>query len=62
MNREEIILSLFLDLSFVKYFQRFMQDEFWKIYKIPEENDLKEMFNDFINYNYEINEREKNNF
>ena len=37
MNKEEIISSLFLDLSFVKYFQRFKHDEFRKIYKLPQD-------------------------
>ena len=59
MSKEEIIFSLFFDLSFVKYFQRFKLDEFRKIYKITEEKDLKEIFNDLINYNYEIDEKGK---
>ena len=59
VNNNEIIFSLFIDLSFNKYIKRFKHDEFRKKYEISEKKDLKEIYNDLINYKYEINEKEK---
>jgi len=60
MNNNEIIFSLIIDLSFNKYIKKFKHDEFRKKFVISEERDLKEMFNDLINFEFEINEEEKN--
>ena len=59
MNNDEIIFSLIIDMSFVKYMKRFKHDEFRKKCKIPEEKDLLEIFNDLISCDYEIDENEK---
>ena len=59
MNNNEIIFTLFIDLSFNKYIKRFKIDELQKKYKIFEEEDIKEIYNYLINYEYEINENEK---
>ena len=59
VNNNEIIFSLFIDLSFNKYIKRFKYDEFKKKFDIPEEQNIKEIYNDIINYEYEINEKEK---
>ena len=59
MNNNEIIFSLIIDLSFNKYIKRFKYDEFRKKFEISEEKNIKELYNDIINYEYEINEKEK---
>ena len=59
LNNNEIIFSLIINLSFNKYIKRFKYDEFRKKYDISEKKDLKEIYNDLINYEYEINEKEK---
>jgi hypothetical protein len=59
MNNNEIIFSLFIYLSYNKYIKRFKYDEFIKIYKISKEKDINKIYNDIINYKYEINEKEK---
>jgi len=59
MNNNEIIFSLFIDLSFNKYIKRFKIKEFRNKYEISEEKNLEEIFNDFINIEYKINEKEK---
>ena len=59
MNNNEIIFSLFINLSYNKYIKRFKYDEFIKIYKISKEKDINKIYNDIINYKYEINEKEK---
>ena len=59
MNNNEIIYSLIIDLSFNKYIKRFKHDEIRKLLNMPEEIDLKLMFNILINIPYEINEKEK---
>ena len=59
MNKDEIIFSLFIDLSFNKYIKRFKYDEFIKIYGISKDKDINEIFDDIIKYKYEINEKEK---
>ena len=58
MDNNEIIFTLFIDLSFNKYIKRFKIDEFRKKYKISEK-DIKEIYNYLINCEYEINEKEK---
>ena len=62
MNNNEIIFSLIIDLSFNKYSKTFKYDEFRKNFKVSEEKDKKELYNDLINYEYEINEKEKKLF
>ena len=59
MNNNEIIFILIIDLSFNKYIKRFKYDEFRKKFKISEEKDIKEIYNNIKNYEYEINENEK---
>ena len=59
INNNEIIYSLIIDLSFNKYIKRFKHDEFKKKFDISEEKNIKEIYNDIINYEYEINEKEK---
>ena len=59
MNNNEIIFTLIIDLSFNKYIKRFKIDEFRKKYDISEEKDIKKIYNDLINYEYKINEKEK---
>ena len=59
MNNNEIIFSLIIDLSFNKYIKRFKYDEFRQKFELSEEKNIKELYNDIINYEYEINEKEK---
>ena len=59
MNKEEIIFSLFIDLSFNKYIKIFKYDEFIKIYEISKDKDINKIYNTLIKYKYEINEKEK---
>ena len=58
-NKNEIIFNLIIDLSVNKYIKRFKYEEFRNNFGISEEKDIKEIFNDLINYEYEINENEK---
>ena len=59
INNNEIIFILYTDLSFNKYIKRFKYDEFIKNYEISKEKDINEIYNEIINYKYEINEKEK---
>ena len=59
MNKDEIIFSLFIDLSFNKYIKIFKYDEFIKIYEISKDKDINKIYNTLIKYKYEINEKEK---
>ena len=59
MNNHEIIFSLFIDLSFNKYIKIFKYDEFINTYEISKEKDINKIYNEIINYKYEINEKEK---
>ena len=59
INNNEIIFSLIIDLSFNKYIKRFKYDEFRQKFELSEEKNIKELYNDIINYEYEINEKEK---
>ena len=59
MNDNEIIFSLILDLSFNKYIKRFKHNIFIKEFEISEEEDLKDIYNEIINSEYKINEKEK---
>ena len=59
MNKDEIIFSLFIDLSFIKYIKIFKYDEFINNYEISKEKDINKIYNEIINYKYEINEKEK---
>ena len=59
MNNNEIIFSLILDLSFNKYIKRFKHNIFIKEFEISEEEDLKDIYNEIINSEYKINEKEK---
>ena len=59
MNNNEIIFNLIIDLSLNKYIKRFKYDEFRNNFGISEEKNIKEIFNDLINYEYEINETDK---
>ena len=58
-NNNEIIFSLIIDLSFNKYIKRFKYDELRKLFDIPKEETMKNTYNKLINYEYEINEKEK---
>ena len=59
MNKDEIIFNLFIDLSFNKYIKRYKYDEFINKYEILNEKDINKLYNNIINYKYEINEKEK---
>ena len=59
MNNNEIIFTLIIDLSFNKYIKKFKIDEFEKKFEIDEEIDLEDLYDNIINYEYEINEKEK---
>ena len=59
MNNDEIIFCVYIDLSFNKYIKRFKYDEFRNIFEISKEKDIKEIYNYLIDYEYEINEKEK---
>ena len=59
MNNNEIIFILYTDLSFNKYIKRFKYDEFIKNYEISKEKNINKIYNEIINYKYEINEKEK---
>ena len=59
MNKDEIIFSLFIDLSFNKYIKIFKYDEFIKLYEISKDKDINKIYDGLINYKYEINEKEK---
>ena len=61
INNNEIIFTLIIDLSFNKYIKRFNLYDFRKKFRISEEKDINELYNDIINYEYEINEKEKKN-
>ena len=59
LNNNEIIFTLIIDLSFNKYIKRYKHDVFKKDFKIKKEIDILNVYNDLINYEYEINEKEK---
>ena len=59
MNNNEIIFTLIIDLSFNKYIKRYKHDAFKNEFKIKKEIDILNIYNDLINYEYEINEKEK---
>ena len=59
MNNNEIIFTLIMDLSFNKYIKRYKHESFKKEFKIPKEETMKNTYNKLINYEYEINEKEK---
>ena len=59
INKDEIIFSLFIDLSFNKYIKIFKYNEFIKIYEISKDKDINKIYNTLIKYKYEINEKEK---
>ena len=54
MINNEIIYTLIIDLSFNKYIKRYKYNTFKKEFE-----DIKEIYNNLINYEYEINEKEK---
>ena len=54
MSNNEIIYTLIIDLSFNKYIKRYKYNTFKKEFE-----DIKEIYNNLINYDYEINEKEK---
>ena len=59
INNNEIIFSLIIDLSFIKYIKRFKIDEFKEKFEFSEDDDIKDIYNYLINVEYEINEKEK---
>ena len=59
MNNNEIIFILIIDLSFNKYIKRYKYDAFKKDFEISKEKDILNVYNDLINYEYEIDEKEK---
>ena len=59
INNNEIIYSLIIDLSFNKYIKRFKHDEFKKKFDISEEKNIKEIYNLLIQFEYEINVKDK---
>ena len=59
MNNNEIIFTLIMDLSFNKYIKRYKLEEFKKEFDILKEFDIKDIYNDLIYSEYEINEKEK---
>ena len=62
MNNNEIIFSLIIDLSFNKYIKRYKHESFKKEFEIPKEKSMINVYNDLINYEYEINEKEKKTY
>ena len=62
MNNNEIIFCLIIDLSFNKYIKRYKHDIFRKEFKISEIKNLKEMYDEIINYDYDINIKRKKLF
>ena len=59
MNNNEIIFTLIMDLSFNKYIKRYKHESFKEEFEMPKEETMKNIYNDLINYEYEINEKEK---
>ena len=59
MNNNEIIFALIIDLSFNKYIKRYKYDSFKKEFEIPKEAGKNNIYNKLVNYEYEINEKEK---
>ena len=59
MNNNEIIFTLIIDLSFNKYIKRYKHDSFKKDFEIPKEESMINVYNELINCEYEINEKEK---
>ena len=59
MNNNEIIFTLIMDLSFNKYIKRYKYDSFKKEFEIPKEAGINNIYNKLVNYEYEINEKEK---
>ena len=59
MNNNEIIFTLIIDLYFNKYIKRYKHDSFKKEFEIRKEESMINVYNDLINYEYEINEKEK---
>ena len=62
MNNNEIIFCLIIDLSFNKYIKRYKHDIFRKEFEISEIKNLKEMYDEIINYDYDINIKRKKLF
>ena len=60
MNNNEIIFTLIIDLSFNKYIKRYKHESFKEEFKMPKEKSMKNIYEDLINYEYEINEKKKN--
>ena len=59
MNKNENIFNIIKDLYFNKYIKRYKHDSFKKEFEIPKEKSMKNIYEDLINYEYEINEKEK---
>ena len=59
INNNEIIFSLIIDLSFNKYIKRFKIDEFKEKFEVSKNADINDIYNYLINFEYEINEKEK---
>ena len=59
MNNNEIIFTLIIDLSFNKYIKRYKHDSFKKEFEIRKEESMINVYNELINYEYEINEKVK---
>ena len=59
ISNNEIIFTLIINLSFNKYIKRFKCDEFKKKFKFSKKSDINDIYNDLINYEFEINEKEK---
>ena len=57
MNNNEIIFTLIIDLSFSKYIKRYKHESFKEEFKMPKEESMINVYNDLINYEYEINEK-----
>ena len=59
MNNNEIIFTLIIDLSFNKYIKRYKHESFKEEFEMPKEESMINVYNELINYEYEINENEK---
>ena len=59
MNNNEIIFTLIIDLSFNKYIKRYKHESFKEEFEISKEKSMENIYDDLINYEYEINEKEK---
>ena len=59
ISNNEIIFTLIINLSFNKFIKRFKCEEFKKKFDLSKKSDINDIYNDLINYEYEIDEKKK---